>query len=131
MNNHHRLILASGSKVRANLLRSVGVEFETQVSDFDERAYESTIASLPLALQAVELAKQKAISVSNQFEGAFVIGADQICEIGETALTKPESKEDALHQLDALSGRTHYQHSGVCIVWDSQVIWSHCETASL
>jgi len=107
-----RVILASGSPRRKELLESAGIEFDIIVSDVDE----DIDVSEP-ALLVKELALLKAAAVAKiQKQHALVIGADTVVSIGGNILGKPNNGADAKRMLNMLSGRAHQVYTGVCVV---------------
>ena len=125
------IILASGSVSRKMMLEEAGIEFDIHVSNTDEDKIKKDIASKPFSEQVISLAKAKAKSVSNIYPESIVIGGDQICELNETIFNKPGSKEQAVKNLQLLSGQSHYQNSGVCIYKNSECLWEYSETVEL
>lgn len=128
---HTPLILASGSAIRQQLLREVGLRFSVVPSGVDEDALKVTLATLPVAEKALALAKAKALFVSRQNPDALTIGADQICSLGETIYDKPGSYQKAEAQLAELAGKTHLQTNGLVITKGDDVLWSHASQATL
>lgn len=109
-----RLVLASTSRYRAELLRRLGVAFEVVAPGVDEEAFK---AADPAADQLVrELALAKARAVAARCGDAIVIGSDQCAELDGAILGKPGTAERAAAQLAALSGRTHRLWTGVALV---------------
>ena len=83
------------------------------------------------AAAAIRLAEAKALSVSHPLTGRLVLGCDQTLALGTTAFHKPVGIAGARSHLEQLSGKTHYLHSGLALVQDGQILWSHCETARM
>ncbi len=106
-----KLILASGSPRRRELLSLYTTDFEVCASDFDERAVQ---AESPAAL-AEALARGKCMAVSGQNPGCLVVGSDTVVELDGEVFGKPKDADDARRMLRALSGRTHQVHTGVCV----------------
>ncbi len=106
-----KLILASGSPRRRELLSLYTTDFEVCASDFDERAVQ---AESPAAL-AEALARGKCLAVSGQNPGCLVVGSDTVVELDGEVFGKPKDADDARRMLRALSGRTHQVHTGVCV----------------
>ena len=106
-----KLILASGSPRRRELLSLYTTDFEVCASDFDERAVQ---AESPAAL-AEALARGKCLAVSGQNPGCLVVGSDTVVELDGEVFGKPKDAADARRMLRALSGRTHQVHTGVCV----------------
>lgn len=128
---HTPLILASGSAIRQQMLREVGLNFSVIPSGVDEEALKPTLAHLPVAQKAIALAKAKALWVSERNPEALTIGADQICALGETIFDKPGSYEKAEAQLAMLAGKTHTQTNGLVIAKGSEILWEHTSIATL
>ncbi|HEX6507357.1 MAG TPA: Maf family protein [Chloroflexota bacterium] len=107
-----RLILASGSPRRRDLLHRLGVAFEVVPSAVDERRPRRGEAPEHYALS---LARDKVAEVSRAIPGAIVIGADTVVTIDGCILGKPKDAEDALATLRLLRGRVHQVITGVAI----------------
>lgn len=129
--HHAPIILASGSTIRQQMLKAVGLTFSVEPSGLDEEALVATVQHLPVAERALTLARAKAMAVSKKHPNAFVIGADQMCCIDGDVLNKPETYPNAQAQLARLSGRTHEQNCGCAIVRASEVLWESASTAKL
>lgn len=126
------IILASGSSIRKKMLDNVGINVIVIPPDgFDEDALKATLAHLPPAPKALELAKGKAQFVSVQHPHALVIAADQICALNNVIYSKPVTTLRAYEQLRALSGHTHQQYSAVCLYINGINVWEHVATAHL
>ena len=125
------IILASGSESRKLMLEEAGIEFTVIVSDADEDSLKEKISNIPHSEQVVYLAKAKAESVSKKNKEAIVIGGDQMCTMDDTIFNKPGNKEKAIENLKLLSGKKHYQNSGVCIFHDNKCLWEYTETVEL
>ena len=106
-----RLILASGSPRRREMLTAAGLEFEVMPSPAEELHDES----MPLDQLCEENARLKALAVAVDHPEATVIGADTLVYIDQTPLGKPRDKNGARKMLRLLSGRTHQVCTGVCI----------------
>ena len=125
------IILASGSASRKIMLEEAGIAFEIFVSDTDEDQIKLDVVSKPFDEQVIYLAQAKAQSVSNLYPDSIVIGGDQMCVYNNTVFNKPVSKEQAVKNLNLLSGQSHYQHSGVCIYKKGECLWKYSETVEL
>ena len=106
-----KLILASGSPRRKELLGLYMQDFEICVSDFNESA---VTADTPAQL-VEKLARGKCLAVSARHPGDVVLGCDTVVDVGGEVFGKPHSVEDAKRMLRALSGSTHLVHTGVCV----------------
>jgi septum formation protein len=109
--NRSRLILASKSPRRSELLKQAGLTFSVIPSDFDE----DTVALSNPDSDVVTLAESKALDISQKHPDAWVIGADTIVLIGRKILGKPASAAEAFEMLQRLSGKTHQVLTGYCI----------------
>ncbi len=107
-----KLILASGSPRRAEILNFVGWEFEKRVADIDETEF---LNENP-ADYVQRLAREKAEAVAANCENALVLGADTIVVIDEKIIGKPKDLNDARRMLKFLSGRWHEVLTGVAII---------------
>ena len=106
-----RLILASRSPRRADLLTRAGYEFEVAPADIDERLLDSETP----AAHVRRLARDKAARVARDHPGAIVLGADTVVVIDAVMLGKPTDDADAASMLGRLSGRTHEVLTGVAL----------------
>jgi septum formation protein len=125
------VILASGSSIRQLLLRDAGIEFEVIKPLCDEDALKEQISHLPIAAQALYLAEQKALSVSEIHPNAYVIGSDQICECDGRIINKSTDAASATRSLEFLSGKTHTQNNGTCIFYGGKPVMQHKAAAKL
>jgi septum formation protein len=107
-----RLILASASPRRAELMTTAGYTFEVQAADVDERLIPGEAAAAYVArLAAAKSAR--ALDLVSVGHGFIVIGADTAVVVGDDILGKPRDAEDAARMLRRLSGRTHQVMTGV------------------
>jgi septum formation protein len=119
----HPLILASQSRARQALLANAGIEFDVIAADIDERAVqEASGLSAPGDIAAL-LAREKALSVSAQQPGKFVVGADQTLALGFRVFSKPAGRAEAKEQLRALAGHSHQLHSAVAVARDDEIMF--------
>ena len=105
------LILASQSPRRKELLSLYTTDFTVCVSDFDE---DTVTADTPARL-VEQLARGKCLAVAKEHPGAVVLGCDTVVDVNGEVFGKPHSPDDARRMLRALSGATHYVHTGVCV----------------
>lgn len=125
------IILASSSAIRQHMLKSVGLTFQVTPSGFDETGLKETLQGASPSVQALALARAKALSVSMHYPDAITIGADQICEMDGTVFNKPGSYEAAQAQLKQMSGKSHTQTSGLVFTKGTEVLFEYSETATL
>ena len=128
---HKPIILASTSKIRAQLLKKTGLNFTIKSSFVDEESIRKSVTNKSIAKLAQILARAKAEEISNSYPNAYTIGADQICSLNKKILDKPLNKINAIKQLKILSGKTHKQTSAICIYHKKKVLWSHVEEAHM
>lgn len=108
----YKIILASGSPRRKEILSQIGARYEVIVSDCDE----STVLTKPAEL-VKELSYRKAVAVAENVEGpAVVIGADTVVSYGDTILGKPKDRADARRMITMLAGDTHQVYTGVSLI---------------
>lgn len=112
---HKRIVLASASPRRQELLRNIGINFEVSVSTFDEKLPHSQFPSA--AAYSIETARHKALEVAHRIPAAdLIIAADTVVESGGSILEKPDDDEDAFRMLSRLSGTRHHVHTGVVLL---------------
>ena len=127
-----RLILASGSTARRQMLLNAGLAFDVVPANIDEDSVRDVMMAVaPHEQIAVVLAETKSLSVAAAHPDAIVIGSDQILSTGEEILSKPGSREGARDTLRTLSGRTHWLHSAVAVAAGYDLRWRTVETAAL
>jgi len=108
-----RLILASASPRRAEILRDAGFRFETRPANVDETVRRGETPSEHVK----RLAREKALKAAARVEGiAVVIAADTVVVVGGKILGKPKSREDARRMLGVLSGRRHQVLTGLALL---------------
>ena len=108
-----KLVLASQSPRRIELIRYLGLEPKIYPSGADESSREKDPALL-----TQRLAFLKAEEVQRQFDReTLIIGADTVVYDGEGILCKPKTEEEAYLMLSGLSGRTHAVYTGVCLLY--------------
>jgi septum formation protein len=107
-----RLILASASPRRIEMLRSVGLQFDVIPSRIAEEALEG---ALPRDA-ALDWARKKAAAVGSVHKDAWVLAADTIVVLDDEILGKPLNVQDACNMLQRLSGRTHRVITGICLL---------------
>ncbi len=126
-----KIILASSSKIRAKIMEDAGLEFKVEHPDFDEEIFKKDHPDLKVADLALELARNKALSISKSHKDSLVIGCDQICEVNGEKLDKSKDENDAIRQLMILSGKKHYQNNGVVIAKNGEIIFENLTKVEL
>lgn len=110
-----KIILASGSPRRKELLTQIGVEFEIQKAEGEE-----VLTSSEPTEAVKELSMQKALEVSEKCDGDVIIGADTVVAAEGRILGKPKDKEDAMRMLRLLQGKSHEVITGVTVLLKKQ-----------
>jgi MAF protein len=106
------IILASGSKYRAELLRKLHIDFDICPSYVDETP-QADESAMQLALR---LSKAKALAISEHFPQHLIIGSDQTAVCEQQLLNKPGTRSLAIQQLQAQSGKTVRFYTGICVL---------------
>ncbi len=117
-----RLILASGSPRRRELLSKMGYEFEIQVPDVDEN-----VSGKAKDIVAI-LSHRKAMAVAENNTSGIIIASDTLVSLNGEVLGKPADEADAFRMLKTLSGNTHEVFTGVTII---DAASAKCETRSI
>lgn len=125
------LVLASGSAVRAMLLRQAGLAFEIQNSNVDEDLIKKKFADSDTDVLAIKLAEAKAVAVSAEKPEALVIGADQILSCQARRYDKPRDMREARANLMMFRGRSHRLHSAIVLAKSGVIVWRHSDHADL
>lgn len=128
-----RIILASKSNVRKDILKRNNVECEVVHSNVDEDlAKESFIAvgADPLTISK-NLAELKSTKVSSKFPNEIVLGADSVVSLQNQLINKPKSRSEALEILKKLNGSKHHLISSVCISKNGSMIWNYTNSSEL
>lgn len=128
-----RLILASSSQSRINMLRNAGLEFDIKPAEIDEREIEMDLTinnSVPEQIAEI-LAVAKATVVSQNNIDSIVIGADQTLSLEGKQINKVNDLVAAKEKLTRLSGKTHCLHSAVCCACNGSELWKTVSVAKM
>lgn len=120
-----KIILASGSPRRKELLQMAGVSFEVKTIPTEE-TYPTGLSPSEIT---IHIAREKALAVRDSISDigdAIIIAADTIVVLGSEILGKPKDHEDAIKMLQKLSGRTHKVITGVVILSYTEISFSTC-----
>lgn len=122
-----RLILASASTVRTEMLQRANVPHKVSVARIDEETIKSALLAEHASPRDIAdtLAEMKARKVSDKNPGALVLGCDQVLDHHGQLLSKPTSPQDAVTQIKSLAGDRHSLLSAAVIVEDGKPIWRH------
>jgi len=129
----NRIILASKSEVRKNILLKNGIFCDVEPSEVDEDAIKTSLLKEGATPELVSknLAELKANRVSNKNPDQLVLGADSVINLGGQIISKPKSREEAFNILKKMSGKSHFLISSVCISKKGNMIWNHTDKAEL
>ena len=128
-----RIILASKSKVRKEILEKHKIHCEVKPSNVDEDIVKETLIKESASPEIISknLAELKANKVSINQENRMVIGADSVIDLDGELISKPENREEALIILKKLNGKKHSLISSVCISRNGFMIWNYTDKAEL
>ena len=128
-----KIILASQSGVRKQILDKYKIDNEVIISNVDEdEVKESLIAEgANPSIISKNLAEIKSIKVSNKNPNRLVLGADSVLSLNNELINKPKSREEALLILKKLNNSVHYLISSVCISKNGSMIWNYTDTSEL
>jgi septum formation protein len=125
------LILATQSRARKMLLSNAGISFDAAPADIDERSIQKNSGLSAPGEIAGLLAREKALFVSGQNPGRYVVGADQTLALGNRLFSKPAGRVQAVDQLRLLAGQTHELHSAVAVARDGKILFSEVSIAHM
>jgi len=128
-----KLILASKSKVRKQILDNHNIISEVQPSSIDEEPIKQSLLKEKNSPEIISknLAEIKACRVSKKNFDALVLGADSVIDLSGELISKPNDRKEALNILKKLNGKKHNLISSVCISKNGSMIWHHTEKATL
>jgi septum formation protein len=129
----NKIILASKSKVRKEILDKHQIRCDVKPSNVDEDLVkEALIRELATPeIISKNLAELKANRVSLSQRDKMVLGADSVIDLGGELISKPETREEALIILKKLNGKKHNLISSVCISKNGLMIWNYTDKAEL
>ncbi len=127
------LLLASGSTIRADLLRAAGLSVTTHPARIDEEAIRQSLTAEAARPRDVAdtLAEMKAARIADKHPEALVLGCDQVLEFDRQVWSKPETLLQARDQIRALRGQTHSLLSAAVLFDHGQPVWRHVGLAHL
>tara|TARA_Y100001935_G_scaffold247039_1_gene242400 strand:- start:1115 stop:1696 length:582 start_codon:yes stop_codon:yes gene_type:complete len=128
-----KIILASKSRVRKDILNENNIDCEVIQSNVDEEPIKNSLIEEGATPEIISknLAELKANKVSSNFDEALVLGADSVIDLNGELISKPTSREEAMDILRKLNGKSHYLISSVCISKNNSMIWNHTDKAKL
>ena len=128
-----KVILASKSKVRKEILDKNNIDNQVQPSNMDEDPIKESLLKNGASPEIISknLAELKANKVSQRNNGIFVLGADSVIDLNGELISKPENREDAMFILKKLNGKKHHLISSVCISKNGSMTWNYTDRATL
>ena len=129
----NKIILASKSKVRKEILDKYNIFCEVKPSHVDEDVVKKSLINELASPEIISknLAELKANKVSLSQKDLMVLGADSVIDLDGELISKPESREEALIILKKLNGKKHNLISSVCISKNGSMIWNYTDKAEL
>ena len=128
-----KIILASKSGVRKEILDRNNIENEVVPSNIDEDQFKDAFLAenaTPLIISK-NLAELKSNKVSSKYPERLVLGADSVVSLDNNLINKPKSRDEALEILKRLNGLKHYLISSVCISKNGTMIWNYTDKSEL
>ena len=129
----NKIILASKSKVRKDILDKNNIESIVEPSNVDEDIIKSSLLKENASPEIISknLAELKANKISAKMQDKLVLGADSVIDLNGELISKPKSREEAMTILKKLNGKPHFLISSVCISKNGSMIWNHTDKATL
>ena len=129
----NKIILASKSKVRKEILDKNNIYCEVKPSNVDEDVVKDSLIKEKASPEIISknLAELKANKVSLNQNSQLVLGADSVIDLDGELISKPENREEALVILKKLNGKKHHLISSVCISKNGSMIWNYTDKAEL
>ncbi|MDA9768197.1 Maf family protein [Candidatus Pelagibacter sp.] len=129
----NKIILASKSKVRKEILDKNKIPNEVKPSNVDEDPVKKSLIKEKAKPEIISknLAELKANKVSLVQENQMVLGADSVIDLEGELISKPENRDEALAILKKLNGKKHHLISSVCISRNGSMIWNYTDKAAL
>ena len=129
----NKIILASKSKVRKEILDRNNIESIVEPSNVDEDIVKASLIKEKASPELISknLAELKANKVSMKKIDNIVLGADSVIDLEGEIISKPESREEAMKILKKLNGKSHFLISSVCISKNGSMMWNYTDKAKL
>ena len=129
----NKIILASKSEVRKEILDKNNIKCIVEPSDVDEEPVKESLLKEQASSEIISknLAELKANKVSIKKNDQIVLGADSVIDLEGELISKPESREEAMEILKKLNGKSHFLISSVCISKNGSMIWNYTDKAKL
>jgi len=128
-----KIILASKSKVRKDILNNNNIKCSVEPANIDEDSIKDSLikeGAIPETISK-NLAELKANKISQKKNEEIVIGADSVIDLNGKIISKPSNREEAMEILKKLNGKKHQLISSVCISKNGSMIWNYTDKAEL
>ena len=128
-----KIILASKSKVRKDILDKNNIECIVEQSNVDEYPVKESLLKEQANSEIISknLAELKANKVSMKNTDKIVLGADSVIDLEGELISKPENRKEAMEILKKLNGKSHFLISSVCLSKNGSMIWNYTDKAKL
>ena len=129
----NKIILASKSRVRKDILDKNNIECVVEPSNVDEDPVKESLLKEQASAEIISknLAELKANKISMKKTDQIVLGADSVIDLEGKLISKPENRDEAMTILRKLNGKAHHLISSVCISKNGNMIWNHTDKAKL
>ncbi len=129
----NKIILASKSGVRKNILNKNGIDCDVIPSNVDEDQIKESLLKEKATPKIISknLAETKANKISTQKEDKLVLGADSVIDLKGELISKPTNREEALKILKKLNGQKHQLISSVCFSKNGSMVWNYTDSSYL
>ena len=129
----HKLVLASKSNVRYEILVKYNIDCKVEHSNVDEEPVKQSLLNEGATPEIISknLAELKANKVSQRLLDQLVLGADSVIDLNGELISKPENRKQAFNILKKLNGKTHHLISSACISKNGSMVWNYTDKANL
>ena len=129
----NKIILASKSEVRRQILIKHGIICQVEPSNVDEEPVKESLLKEGATPEIISknLAELKANKVSTKIKDEIVLGADSVIDLEGNIISKPRDRNEALEILKKLNGKHHFLISSVCLSKNGKMIWHYSDKAKL
>jgi len=129
----HKIILASKSKVRKEILDANNINCEVVPSNVDEDSVKISLNNEKASPKIISknLAELKANKVSLKYINELVLGADSVIDLDGKVISKPVNRKEAFDIIKSLNGKSHHLISSVCISKGGNMVWNYTDKATL
>jgi len=128
-----KIILASKSGVRKEILKNNNIDFTAIPSNVDEDQVKDSLLAVGASpmLISKNLAELKSVKISTRYPNQLVLGADSVISLDNKLINKPSTREEGLEILKKLNGSTHYLITSVCISKNGAMVWNFTDESEL